>query len=105
MPGRAVGADRPARRAKQPPLVQRIAPDNGPRTANGLRWDASRRRGVRRPLWTGTGAAPGPPTAPATAPAAHIGKSVVIKGELSGSEDLIVRATSKAKGWNCASTP
>jgi cytoskeletal protein CcmA (bactofilin family) len=46
---------------------------------------------------TGTGAAAAPPAAPAAAPAAHIGKSVVIKGELSGSEDLTVEGNVEGK--------
>ncbi len=46
---------------------------------------------------TGTGAAAAPPAAAAAAPAAHIGKSVVIKGELSGSEDLTVEGNVEGK--------
>jgi cytoskeletal protein CcmA (bactofilin family) len=59
------------------------------------REEAVRPTGVRE--GTGTGAPAAPPVAPAAAPAVHIGTSVVIKGELSGSEDLTVDGNVEGK--------
>lgn len=57
--------------------------------------------GTGRPQGNFTGAAPGRPEAPRmTAPVggtAHIGRSVLIKGELSGSEDLYLDGTVEGK--------